>query len=272
MPEPGRFESDLPAGAAAAPRTAPSTPDPVPEPMHVRIATGGRELIEHAGEDWRKLCDQGGSAFPFCRPEWAGAYMEAFAPDRRLTLLTACNSARTLAVLPLLRQPQRLGGIPVPALVAPMNTHCFRHDIPRATGRDGTAAIAALWDRVEAIPGWVILQFPYVVEGAAALDFAGVAQEHGYPSIVGTVCDSPYIPLAAGGENEWPCDIGRHLRHELRRWDKGLNSQGPVEVEILDHADRAALEEFFAIERSGWKGDAGTAIACRATPCGSMNP
>ncbi len=56
-------------------------------------------------------------------------------------------------------------------------------------------------------------------------------------------------------------------RKELRRQHRRLAEEGALEVERS--ADVAGLDawidEFLALERAGWKGDAGSALACEAT-------
>jgi CelD/BcsL family acetyltransferase involved in cellulose biosynthesis len=52
---------------------------------------------------------------------------------------------------------------------------------------------------------------------------------------------------------------------ELRRLERRLADMGPLEFHALtpDGDLSAALDEFLELERSGWKGKQGTAIACR---------
>jgi CelD/BcsL family acetyltransferase involved in cellulose biosynthesis len=42
-----------------------------------------------------------------------------------------------------------------------------------------------------------------------------------------------------------------------------VQAQGTLRLSRIDRADAAALDRFFALERSGWKGAMGTAIACQ---------
>lgn len=231
--------------------------------IEVRVAEGGAEVIGAVEDDWRRLADTGASPFPFCRPEWTRAYLEAFAPDRRLLLLTAHGGSGLVAVLPLIKEWARYRGFPVPMLRAPMNTHSFRHDIARAQGHEGAAAVSAIWESIEHIRGWFMVELPYVTEGTGGLLLAEAARKRGFERLTGSICDSPYIPLSgeAAAPGEWPCVVGRHLRHELRRWERGLSGAGAVEFDCVGRADPVALGQLFALEQSGWKGEAGTAMA-----------
>jgi CelD/BcsL family acetyltransferase involved in cellulose biosynthesis len=48
----------------------------------------------------------------------------------------------------------------------------------------------------------------------------------------------------------------------LRRAKRQLEEQGTLELKHYSAADPAALEKFYALESSGWKGAEGTAIQC----------
>ncbi len=233
------------------------------EKIEVRAAEGGVEAIGAVEDEWRRLADTGAGRLLFCRPEWTRAYLEAFAPKRHILLLTAHGGNGLLAVLPLAKEWARYRGVPVPMLRAPMNTHSFWHDIARARGPEGARAVAALWEYIEAMRGWFMVELPYVTEGTGGLLLAEAARKRGFEEYTGKICDSPYIPLSgeAAADGEWPCEVGRHLRHELRRWERGLNSAGSVEFDCVEDADPAALGQLFELEQSGWKGKAGTAMA-----------
>ena len=57
---------------------------------------------------------------------------------------------------------------------------------------------------------------------------------------------------------------GKH-RREFRRLAKGLEEELGADLELVDRsAEEAGLETFLALEASGWKGRAGTALACDA--------
>jgi CelD/BcsL family acetyltransferase involved in cellulose biosynthesis len=56
--------------------------------------------------------------------------------------------------------------------------------------------------------------------------------------------------------------LGRHHARELRRMGRRLAEQLDAELEVVDNAgDEAAVERFLELEKSGWKGKAGTAFA-----------
>jgi len=52
------------------------------------------------------------------------------------------------------------------------------------------------------------------------------------------------------------------FRANVRRRMRKLEARGPVRLVRLERADPAALRSFYELERAGWKGEQGTAIAC----------
>src|SRR5690349_11360981 len=111
--------------------SATSNPTVPGEQLAVRVETGGAELLEPLAADWRALCDEASDEI-FYRPEWTQAYLAAFAPQAKITLLTAWAKqkpqldARLRGVLPLVREPAWISGLPAVRLTLPANVHGFR--------------------------------------------------------------------------------------------------------------------------------------------------
>src|SRR5262245_18652163 len=66
--------------------------------------SGGVEIIERLAEEWRALCAEGPCDQPFFRPEWIAAYVRAFAPEKKLLILTTRLDGRLRAVLPMVKE------------------------------------------------------------------------------------------------------------------------------------------------------------------------
>lgn len=73
------------------------------EPV-AKALSGGVEMIEPIAEEWRALCAEGPCDQPFFRPEWIAAYARAFAPEKKLLLVTARVGGRLRAVLSLVEE------------------------------------------------------------------------------------------------------------------------------------------------------------------------
>lgn len=238
-------------------------------PVAVEARWGTRELIDGLAREWRELCGRGLRDEPFYRPEWVSAYLRAFAPDARLLLVAARADGRLAAVLPLVEANRGWRGLWVRKLQGAANIHSCRFDIACEKGQSGEAAIAGIWRALRGIPGWDIIEIPRVPQGGAAEALVAQAAEDGY--VTGfwrgfwRPTESPYAkidlprdadPVTVAGNAAFRRNLRRRLRRAKEHYD--------VRLRRVDEADPEALEAFFELERRGWKGKAGTAIACSA--------
>jgi CelD/BcsL family acetyltransferase involved in cellulose biosynthesis len=74
---------------------------------------------------------------------------------------------------------------------------------------------------------------------------------------------TPYIPLAGVTDVEVLLK-GRDakFRANLRRRMRKLRERGELRLRRHEEADASVLQRFYELEQAGWKGRAGTAIAC----------
>jgi CelD/BcsL family acetyltransferase involved in cellulose biosynthesis len=72
---------------------------------------------------------------------------------------------------------------------------------------------------------------------------------------------SPWISCA-GSWDDYAAGLGAKMRREVRRRRRLLEWTGALTIEVLDGSERldTLLDEGFAVEAAGWKGDGGTAI------------
>src|SRR5438270_7851767 len=123
--------------------------------LTVRLQTGGADLIQELAADWRSLYDEAGDEI-FYRPEWTQAYLSAFAPQMKITLISVWAGQRLRALLPLVREQIWITGLPAVRLTLPANVHCLRVGLAICTGEEGDEALRALWQAVKELPGWNI--------------------------------------------------------------------------------------------------------------------
>lgn len=256
-----RYRDRAPETASAAPAIA-ILADPE---VSVKAETGGVEVVELLGDEWRQLCDEGPSQGPFCRPEWVAAYVRAFAPNDKVVVVTARVRGELRAVLPLIESHGLYCGVPVTKLRGAANAHSCRFDLVRAAGVEGDAAVRAMWRFLRQLSGWDLIELPYVPEGGALEGLAAAARGEGYPVGQKESMRSPYLPLTWQGSAKDPLQYQAtaNFRANVRRKGRQIKERGNLEVRWVKAADPAALEAFYDLERSGWKGREGTAIACR---------
>ena len=230
-----------------------------------KVEIGGLEIVERLAPRWEKLCEETHS-LPFYRPEWIAAYLKAFEPDSQVVLMTASASDKLVAVLPLIRKRAWFAGIPVSKLVGAANIHSTQFDIVRTSCEAGEAAIPAFWSLFKRIPAWNMLELPLLSRNGAGLKLIRLASSDGCHTMSVRFSESPVLSLKRGekGQLTWLHDTSRHFRHELRRCAKVLAREMGEEPRLVrrTNPDHEALEQFYELEASGWKGGEGSAIKC----------
>jgi CelD/BcsL family acetyltransferase involved in cellulose biosynthesis len=239
----------------------------VPETLSqlaVVVRMGGLEVVEEIAADWRRLCDEILSSEPFYRPEWTLAYLRAFAPKTKVIVLSAWADGHLRGVLPLVRGEKRICGLPASTLTCPANAHCSRFGLVHCGGVEGEEVLRSLWRHVKEIPGWDLFLAPCVVEGNGIDQFIPLAIADGYSAARHRSWQSLYLPLNSpdAGEPAWLAETRPKFRKNLRRTLRQLEELGTVAVRHYNTADPKALDHFYRLESSGWKGKQGTAIAC----------
>jgi CelD/BcsL family acetyltransferase involved in cellulose biosynthesis len=247
----GVGEPPRPEGALKRGRGAP----------RAEVLRGRLDLIDRLADEWRALCDEGPSDQPFYGPEWIRAHVRAFAPGAELVVIAVRRDERLSAVLPLMRERTSFRGLPVTTLRSIGNEHSPRFDLIH--GRDAESAALVVWRALRATPSWDVVELRDVPHGGALEHLSLAAAADGYPIGCRASDRRPYIALPRDSTLDAILQRARpSFRHTLRRCMRRLEERGPVRLVHSETADAAALERFYALERAGWKGAAGTAIAC----------
>lgn len=232
-------------------------------PLQVETLSGGVEVIERLAAEWRALCDE--ATQPFFQPEWIAAYVRAFAADKTLLVFTVRRGGQLCAVLPLIAERATLHGIPVRKLRSPSNVHSCRFDLVVAP-EEATEAIPALWQALRQRGDWDVIELCDVPQGGRGEQLLASAVADGFQTGRWSMPSGPYVPLAApNGTSEEQTertqrDGSAKLHSSLRRLRRRLEQQGTVQFSC--ETTPAQLAHFYALERAGWKGQEGTAIAC----------
>ena len=230
----------------------------------VKAERGGFELVDRLAPQWRALCEEGPSDQPFYRPEWIGAYLRAFAPHKKLLLVTARIGGRLKGVLPLIEERALFAGIPAKMLRGAYSVHSCRFDLIRGAGPDGDAAVIAVWNFLKSKQDWDVLELQEVPEGGAAEHLVEAARADGFITGRRESTRSAFIPLTPPGSGEewWLQRTDAKFRANLRRRTRKLIAEGPLVLKRFDTVDPEALQRFYDLEFRGWKGREGSAIAC----------
>jgi CelD/BcsL family acetyltransferase involved in cellulose biosynthesis len=220
-----------------------------PSPRALTFET--HDGVEPLAAEWDALAARS-SAAPFARPGWIAAWYAAF--GRGTPLVAAVRREGALAAVAALEAHRR-------TLHSAANWHTPSYDVVA----DGADAARALADGIlGAGPRRMELRF-LDRTGFALPAFREAAAAAGYHVLSRPLLESPYVDIG-GDWDEYAAtlnptvlrDVGRR-RRRLER-DHGPVSFGP---DGLAPGLEEALEIGFALEASGWKGRAGSAIDSR---------
>ena len=89
------------------------------------------------------------------------------------------------------------------------------------------------------------------------------AEAHGLPLALANRVERPHLAAGAEGDDYLRAALGGHHFRELRRLKRRLSEQARLDYTVARQPEevRLAIETFLALEASGWKGRARTAMA-----------
>ncbi|WP_051929048.1 GNAT family N-acetyltransferase [Thermopetrobacter sp. TC1] len=200
-------------------------------------------------------------AFTATRP-WLHAALTHLPAHRRPRLLSvAAQDGLGLAAITGVREGWRYGGLGRIASTCWVSFFC--HGVPLIDGRRPEWAVAALLENLSET-GAALAEFPSLpLHGPFLNTLRTVTAREGLSLVLMKTWERAFLD-ATQTPDEWETAIPRKRRKEWRRLRRRLQERGETVFEVITAQDDAAawLDEFLLLERSGWKGRAGTAIAC----------
>jgi CelD/BcsL family acetyltransferase involved in cellulose biosynthesis len=197
--------------------------------------------------EWDDLAERVGAS-PFLRPGWFTPWLSAFGCGKPEAILVR-RDGELAGVLPMQRRRGRL--------YSASNWHSPVFG-PVAADQQ---ARALLLDHVfDAGPAGIELS---LLNGDGQ-HVTQAARRAGRVVLHRTIATSPVVGLD-GCFDSYERTLSRNRRRSLRRGRRALESQGNVSFDVHDSLAGLphALDEVFEVEASGWKGQAGTAMASR---------
>jgi hypothetical protein len=211
---------------------------------------------DHAA--WSDLAGRAAEPNPFYRPE----FVLANVIERGLSveLLVVRQDTRWLACLPVQTRPPSLP-LPMPSLGALIDEYTFCSTPLLDRDLLGPAADAFI-DLVLAEHRYGVLMLEmFAPDGPVGAALAGAAARKGMQPIVISDRERP-----AWRRSDVGLSPGAVLTRSDRRSIARLSSAVRGELDLVDRsAEPGAWEAFLAMERSGWKGDQGTAMGSKST-------
>jgi CelD/BcsL family acetyltransferase involved in cellulose biosynthesis len=212
---------------------------------------------------WRDLFNRAIEPNAFYHPAWARAasqHSREAAGAKALLAFDPNDRARLIGLMPVVSAKRALG-LPLPLLVAwqPYT----RLTTPLLDAQRAEEAAALLIEAARAAGARAILHNDYAPDGAAAKALHRVLAARNISPRVMRVRDRARLDATVDADAMLHDALGAKKLKELRRQRNRLEDTGEVKFTIASSpaAVSAALDKFFAIEASGWKGARGTALA-----------
>ena len=231
-------------------------------PATVEVITDYRAFVSLETE-WNDAVARAGIPHPFLRHEWVRTWWDAFStPSSRLHIQVVRANGRVTAIAPFMRDTVTMYGVPARRVRFIHNDHTPRTDI--IVAEDADAAYRTIWRALRADGDrWDILQLSQIERTSQTHHtFRELAAAEGLRTGIWRSSDSPYLAIT-GSWDAYLNSLSAKFRSNLRNRLSRLTKLGPASLEILTdrRAIEAAAEEAYRLESSGWKTDAGTAIA-----------
>jgi CelD/BcsL family acetyltransferase involved in cellulose biosynthesis len=227
-----------------------------------------RTAPQRLGHHWTDLSANASEPNAFAEPWFADAALRHLDPASDAQILEVWSShlgEPFLIGLLLLRIAQGYSHIPVRYVENWLHNHSFLGTPAVRAGRERdfwSAAMAAL-DRSAWATNFLHLR-SLVEDGPVHRGLVAAANELGRP------CDTVYrreralLQSSLSPEDYYVQTVRKKKRKELKRLSSRLSELGAVKTRTL--AAEADLDDwcdaFLELERSGWKGDFGSALAC----------
>jgi CelD/BcsL family acetyltransferase involved in cellulose biosynthesis len=217
-------------------------------------------------EGWRELAGAAVEPNPFYEadPVLAAAELLRDGSAAALLVVDDDDGGEVHLALPVLRRRYRR--VPVPALVAWQHAYCFAGAPLLRRGREHEAWAEALdHGKFGYLEAWLVLE-RLPLHGPAAVALQDVLAERvARPAALDRFGRPVLLRRPAATYLDGRLS-GRH-RKTLRRQRRRLGDELGAEVEAVDVAAsgdvEAGIEDLLRLELRGWKGRAGTAMACR---------
>jgi CelD/BcsL family acetyltransferase involved in cellulose biosynthesis len=238
-----------------------ATPEIDPDERQFEIFQGAAGLTA-IREDWKRVTRALDEPRFFHHYEWYESYLNTLS-DSPVYFVLARRKGAPIGVIPLVVSPQRIAGTKLRGLSLPHHPHMLLCDAP-LTGEAAdhiTARELIMFLRRQRSIQWDVLFFPNLLEDSGLLSALNAGPTALLISGPQTRCN--YLPCLQ--PEEFAARLSQNFRGNLR---KARNKLAKLNrVEFISARNRPeidlALDEFLAVEASGWKGTTGERSAIK---------
>ena len=211
--------------------------------------------LRRLAPEWEALAAEAAEPNPFYEPWLLLPALDAYGTPQGLRCVAVRLDGRLAALFPM-QLERRWRQMPVRAL------RSWRHrnmlvGTPLVRAKSAESAIRALLQSGLA----PVLEFDWTSGGPFYAELADAATQAGLPWLV----TEAYARAVLVRERDPRARFNSNMKNNVRRWQARLAAHGEVTPVRLSAGDDAAkwLEQFLRLEAGGWKGKAGSALACR---------
>lgn len=228
------------------------------------VLQGGAGIVDGLTGEWRALCERGGNAFPFDRPEWVKAYFRNHG-KRNFLLFSVRRDGILDGLFPMIEKRDKACVFPFTVYRGPSDFHLWPSDIVVSRQSDRRAVVKRLWELLKNHRGWDIVEFPNMPEGGAAESLLEAAEEDGYPTHRWEYMHSACISLPGGNGGGDPLQVVRSpsLRRNLRSVLRRVRDDGGMKLMRYCRPEPEVMRRFLELEASPWRLERGSAIVSR---------
>lgn len=223
----------------------------------------GRPGLEALRPEWEAMAERQPQATFVQHPDWFASHLAAH-PHAPVGFVSAHRGGVLRAVLGLSADAGGMRRWIWPSHSLLHSPHMLRADIT-ADPQDVTVwAALRSWLDGQGAPRWRTLHLPGLSEPSALTQFLRLSR-HGARQLVALQGHGAWLDCSQG-EDHALRGVARGFHQNLRRLKRRAMAQGALAYRVVtDPADLPqALDAFLAVEASGWKREAGTAIALDA--------
>jgi CelD/BcsL family acetyltransferase involved in cellulose biosynthesis len=216
--------------------------------MPEREIVASVEAFEPLRAEWNRIALPARN--PFLTHEWQLAWWRAFGGDRVRALLLRDGEDQLLAGACIVSSSRR-------GIESAANDYSDDWDVVAAD----PPSRAAIWREIASLRGRT-LTFEGVPGASEAAEARDALADAGYRVSMVEQQQSPYLALPDSWD-QLLAGLSRNHRSQIRRQWKRLGEEGELRVTTRRGVEpelSSDLDRFFALEASGWKGEAGTAI------------
>ncbi len=215
------------------------------------------EGLRSGRADWNRAVE--GSSFDsvFATHEWYEAWGKSFLKGRRLRIVLAYQGRNLVGILPMMEERRRFMGSEITILRSMTNDQSCKYDFILKREQEGSI-LRSMMLHLSMRVDWDLLCLDFIPDGSKTISSLRNLEREGFCRVhVMPTMQSPYL-IISGSWDAYVGKLEKSYRRNLRYFERRLEKKGRVELKRMDPE---SLKDALAIEESGWKGEAGTAIA-----------